>query len=168
MSLAPEITTKEVIIDTIPFSYLLMGIHHQKTKQKIKPIAGIHFEENKAKFLALMLKNKIRIITPEVLAETSNQAKKNIKNLDSFLLNTKEEILGYQEEFVKKEILLETPSLFGLGITDLSLLKIGNKERTLLTGEERRELDHVYENVHQVPAMNIQDIFLRFKELNIK
>ncbi len=167
MNLFQEITTEEVIVDTIPFSYLLMGIHHEKTKQRIKAIANFPFEENKAKLLALILGNKTKVITPQVLAETSNQARKNIKEIGSFLLNTKEEILKYQEEFVKKEILLDDPSLFRFGITDISLLKAGNNKRALITGEERRELEHEYEKLHQVQTINIQDIFFRFENFGI-
>lgn len=168
MNLSQEIITKEVVVDTIPFSYLLMGIHHEKTKQRIKDIANLPFEENKAKLLALILRDKTKIITPQVLAETSNQARKNIKEIDSFLSNTKEEILKYQEEFVKKEILLDNPSLFRFGITDLSLLKVGNNKRALVTGEQRRELGNEYEKLHRVSAINIQDIFLRFENLGIE
>ncbi len=168
MNLSQEITTEEVIVDTIPFSYLLIGIHHEKTKQRIKTIADLLFEENKAKLLALMLGNKIKIITPQVLAETSNQARKNIKEIGSFLLNTKEEILKYQEEFVKKEILLDDPSLFRFGITDISLLKAGNNKRALVTGEQRRELENEYGRLHRVQTLNIQDIFLRFENLGIE
>jgi len=139
-----------------------------KTKQNIKSIANIPFEENKAKLLALMLKEKTKIITPQVLAEISNHAKNNIKQIDSFLLNTKEEILQYEEEYTKKETILSDPSLFRFGITDIRLLKIGNKNRTLLTGEQKYELDKEYEKLHKCKVINLHKIFFKAENLGLK
>ncbi len=168
LNLPNTVPTKEVILDTIPLSFLLMGIYNKKKEQKIKPIANISFTEEKAKLLALLLHNKKIIVTPHVLAEMSNHCEKNTKNIGNFLAATKNIIHGFDEEHVKIESIMADESLFRLGITDIGLLIVGNKDRALLTGEQRHELDNAYRKLHHAPVLNIQDLFLHFAETGIK
>ena len=151
-----ETKEKTILVDTIPLSYYLTGIFSSISGQNIKKVCDIPLEEKKVKQLALFFKNKNKLVTPYVLAEVSTIANRETKgSLANFLKCAGKSLSDFEECWVKKEELLNATKLLHFGLTDISLLKAGNKQRVLITGESKRGLDHAYRSMHGNDAINV-------------
>lgn len=166
MLIGSRITRPEVILDTVPLLFFLLGTiaNHPHIKQHVQEVANIKFTEGRAKLLFTLLRDKKKIVTPQILAELSNQAEKHIDH-DTFLRANIRNLFSLSECHIKKEDLLSDLSLFKFGLGDISLVKAGSSNRTLITTEMRGGLKCVYEDKHGEVVL-LQNLLEQIENIN--
>jgi len=95
---------------------------------------------DKKDFILLVefLKNFKKIfVTPQVLAEASNLAKKRLKEerFPGFINSSIAPLLGLGEEYIAKNEILKRTELSKFGITDTSLIGVTERNKLLLTDD---------------------------------
>lgn len=144
---------KEIVIDTGPLLLFLAGVYKHNTLEKFG------YDEEDFRIMMELLKGRKIFVTPQVLAEVSNLAKKRIKE-DSFLdfINSSKKILCMlKERYVEKDTILtkEELQLPKFGFTDASLIEVAMNNKLLLTGDYKL---HDYCKNKKIPSISLAAI----------
>src|SRR3989344_8324003 len=125
---------QEVLLDTGPLLELLVGLYDPMQLNKL------NINSNDFRILLSFVQSFHKtLITPHVLAEVSNLAKRDFKNNFANLINASILFLSeIHEEIIPKEMIIQKENLKILGqfgITDTALSLATNKDRVILTND---------------------------------
>ena len=123
---------KEIVIDTGPLLLYLIGFYG------ISDLRRFNYDKKDFILLVEFLKNFKKIfVTPQVLAEASNLAKKRLKEerFPGFINSSIAPLLGLGEEYIAKNEILKRTELSKFGITDTSLIGVTERNKLLLTDD---------------------------------
>ena len=131
---------QEILLDTGPLLQLLVGLYDPK---KLNELGKSELKINPENFHLLVefiQPFRKKLVTPHVLAEVSNLAKRDLnKNNFAELVDCSIQFLSKtQEEIIPKEMIIQQENLRMLGqfgITDTALSLAANKDRLILTGD---------------------------------
>jgi len=127
--------SKNYLLDTGPFLYLLLKEYNDNTERDVYSkedvVADHPFDKDKAEKYWTFLSSKNVYITPHVLAEASNLIEGNNYNFDigDVLTETQSFLLDQiDEKFVEKEVILdnEKENSLRIGVTDCGLQKLAH------------------------------------------
>jgi len=121
--------SKEIVIDTGPLLILLSGLYGHGVEKFAK-------EKNDFNVLKKWTDNSNIFVTPQVLAEVSNLAKREFRGFfEDFINYSTNTIMILDEIYVEKNILATKPELklAKFGFTDSSLIGAAMNGKMLLT-----------------------------------
>ncbi|HDN64694.1 MAG TPA: hypothetical protein ENF23_00085 [Methanosarcinales archaeon] len=128
----PFFKFKEIILDTGPLLLYLIGFYNEKELRRF------NYSEDEFTPLCMFLRNFKKIfVTPQVLAEVSNLAKNRLKEekFSEFIKFSISILARLGEEHVDKNEILKREELPMFGITDVSLVRMAERNRLLLTDD---------------------------------
>lgn len=123
---------REIVIDTGPLLLYLVGSYDKRY------LSRFSYDEHEFLLLIRFLSRfKKVIVTPQVLAEASNLAKRRLKeeHYPIFICRSIILLVGIWEEYVAKDEILKRSELARFGITDASLLSTVDRDKLLLTDD---------------------------------
>ena len=121
-----------IVIDTGPLLLYLVGFI------RIKELKQFNYNERDFILLNIYLKNIKNIcVTPQVLAEISNLAKRRLgsKTFSSFIISCCRSLEVIGEEYIHKDEIINSHSISILGITDTSLILASKRGNLILTDD---------------------------------
>lgn len=123
---------REIVIDTGPLLLYLVGSYDKRY------LSRFSYDEHEFLLLIRFLSGfKKVIVTPQVLAEASNLAKRRLKeeHYQIFICRSIVLLAGIWEEYVAKDEILKRSELPRFGTTDASLLSTVDRDKLLLTDD---------------------------------
>jgi hypothetical protein len=123
---------REIVTDTGPLLLYLVGSYNRGH------LASFGYDEREYILLLKFLASFRRVyVTPQVLAEVSNLAKRRLKreHYASFISYSTVLLSGLGEEYIAKNDLLKMRELPRFGITDASLMGATARDKLLLTDD---------------------------------
>ena len=123
---------REVVIDTGPLLFYLVGTYDRNHLRRF----GYDWPDY---ILLLNYLGSFRrvLVTPQVLAEASNLARRRLKDehYTAFISRSISCLSGLGEEYIPKDDILKMPELPRFGITDSSLIEMMRRDKLLLTDD---------------------------------
>ncbi len=123
---------REIVIDTGPLLLYLVGSYDKRY------LSRFSYDEYEFLLLIRYLSSFKRVyVTPQILAEASNLAKRRLKeeHYSIFIRRSIVLLVGLWEEYVAKDEILKRSELPRFGITDASLLSTVDRDKLLLTDD---------------------------------
>jgi hypothetical protein len=123
---------REIVIDTGPLLLYLVGSYDKRY------LSRFGYDENEFLLLIRFLSSFKKVyVTPQVLAEASNLAKRRLKEeyYPIFIRRSIGLLVGLWEEYVAKDEIIKRSELPRFGITDASLLSTVDRDKLLLTDD---------------------------------
>ncbi len=146
---------QEILIDTGPLLQLLVGLYNPKKLEKIGS-TETHF----VLLLSFVRQYKERLITPHILAELSNLAKKDLKwDFPAFIKFATGFLHDLKEQQVAKDALIDsknTKLLMDFGITDTAICLASIEKRLIITSDNPF-FQYCYNN--NIPVIHTEEIF---------
>lgn len=123
---------REILIDTGPLLLYLVGSYDKRY------LSRFGYDEYEFLLLIRFLSSFKKVyVTPQVLAEASNLAKRRLKEeyYPIFIRRSIVLLVGLWEEYVAKDEIIKRSELPRFGITDASLLSTVDRDKLLLTDD---------------------------------
>jgi hypothetical protein len=123
---------REMVLDTGPLLLYLVGSYDKRY------LSRFGYDENEFLLLIRFLSSFKKVyVTPQVLAEASNLAKRRLKEeyYPIFIRRSIVLLVGLWEEYVAKDEIIKRSELPRFGITDASLLSTVDRDKLLLTDD---------------------------------
>jgi hypothetical protein len=123
---------REIVIDTGPLLLYLVGSYDKRY------LSRFSYDEYEFLLLIRYLSSFKKVyVTPQVLAEASNLARRRLKEeqYSIFIRRSIVLLVGLWEEYVAKDEILKRSELPRFGITDASLLSTVDRDKLLLTDD---------------------------------
>lgn len=128
-----------IILDTKPLLFLLTGLFDEENQNRTDYIKETNYsKEDFNKFRDFLKKFEKILVTPHILAELSNllnrgRYKSNFKHIMTFFCR---KLLAYDEKNICKNYVLKRNEVDFLGLTDVSILLISERDDCLVIVED--------------------------------